>query len=196
MTSFFNLIFFFLMIRRPPRSTLFPYTTLFRSTFNESPEILSSLIRCECEARSAAGLGAVESMQLHPHLSALQRHRRTVHDWRVSDLHSALAAEQQTGQHAGGDDDIGAGIDERRGASGEVIQHAGLRGFVTRESGAEILGPTTNAGHLRHASGEPISIGLFVVPDLESRIESDKTEAAAKLRCGKQRRLANADSRN
>src|ERR1017187_8785158 len=24
---------FFLMIRRPPRSTLFPYTTLFRSTF-------------------------------------------------------------------------------------------------------------------------------------------------------------------
>src|SRR6266480_6518358 len=29
--SFF-LLFFFLMIRRPPRSTLFPYTTLFRST--------------------------------------------------------------------------------------------------------------------------------------------------------------------
>src|SRR2546430_8682472 len=25
--------FFFLMIRRPPRSTLFPYTTLFRSLF-------------------------------------------------------------------------------------------------------------------------------------------------------------------
>src|SRR6266536_5985984 len=28
----FNFFFFFLMIRRPPRSTLFPYTTLFRST--------------------------------------------------------------------------------------------------------------------------------------------------------------------
>src|SRR5438105_9588540 len=27
----FYLSFFFLMIRRPPRSTLFPYTTLFRS---------------------------------------------------------------------------------------------------------------------------------------------------------------------
>src|SRR5258707_13350495 len=27
----FKLLFFFLMIRRPPRSTLFPYTTLFRS---------------------------------------------------------------------------------------------------------------------------------------------------------------------
>src|SRR3712207_7810780 len=29
------LIFFFLMIRRPPRSTLFPYTTLFRSLSDE-----------------------------------------------------------------------------------------------------------------------------------------------------------------
>src|SRR6266496_5871076 len=28
----FVFFFFFLMIRRPPRSTLFPYTTLFRST--------------------------------------------------------------------------------------------------------------------------------------------------------------------
>src|SRR5471030_3393071 len=27
----FSIFFFFLMIRRPPRSTLFPYTTLFRS---------------------------------------------------------------------------------------------------------------------------------------------------------------------
>src|SRR3712207_6874817 len=29
--------FFFLMIRRPPRSTLFPYTTLFRSARHRSP---------------------------------------------------------------------------------------------------------------------------------------------------------------
>src|SRR2546423_14753697 len=40
-----RLIFFFLMIRRPPRSTLFPYTTLFRSVilleFNElSPSLM------------------------------------------------------------------------------------------------------------------------------------------------------------
>src|SRR2546429_5815984 len=31
MCPLFVLFFFFLMIRRPPRSTLFPYTTLFRS---------------------------------------------------------------------------------------------------------------------------------------------------------------------
>src|SRR5687767_15904573 len=30
------LTLFFLMIRRPPRSTLFPYTTLFRSTKNQA----------------------------------------------------------------------------------------------------------------------------------------------------------------
>src|SRR5439155_14472209 len=50
----FILFFFFLMIRRPPRSTLFPYTTLFRSM----PKILpirnepgmSILLFCESSA--------------------------------------------------------------------------------------------------------------------------------------------------
>src|SRR5258707_14665154 len=39
-----NIIFFFLMIRRPPRSTLFPYTTLFRSLENYLCD-LANLIR-------------------------------------------------------------------------------------------------------------------------------------------------------
>src|SRR2546429_411433 len=33
------LYFFFLMIRRPPRSTLFPYTTLFRSLIMQQSDI-------------------------------------------------------------------------------------------------------------------------------------------------------------
>src|SRR2546427_2720532 len=33
--SHLTYLFFFLMIRRPPRSTLFPYTTLFRSGFTD-----------------------------------------------------------------------------------------------------------------------------------------------------------------
>ena len=37
-------IFFFLMIRRPPRSTLFPYTTLFRSTLTGRTEIWEGVI--------------------------------------------------------------------------------------------------------------------------------------------------------
>src|SRR2546429_4885585 len=36
------LIFFFLMIRRPPRSTLFPYTTLFRSVNCVAPGIIAT----------------------------------------------------------------------------------------------------------------------------------------------------------
>src|SRR2546425_10181206 len=34
MSTYEYFLFFFLMIRRPPRSTLFPYTTLFRSLAN------------------------------------------------------------------------------------------------------------------------------------------------------------------
>src|SRR2546430_16282699 len=37
----FQFFFFFLMIRRPPRSTLFPYTTLFRSL--DRAELVSAL---------------------------------------------------------------------------------------------------------------------------------------------------------
>src|SRR5258708_11661607 len=36
--------FFFLMIRRPPRSTLFPYTTLFRSQIESCPPDKSPLV--------------------------------------------------------------------------------------------------------------------------------------------------------
>src|SRR5207253_11145192 len=34
-TSIVSILFFFLMLRRPPSSTLFPYTTLFRSALME-----------------------------------------------------------------------------------------------------------------------------------------------------------------
>src|SRR2546429_3347098 len=44
--------FFFLMIRRPPRSTLFPYTTLFRSPYRQSSaSTWSRLIACRCQGR-------------------------------------------------------------------------------------------------------------------------------------------------
>src|SRR3712207_6893860 len=45
-------IFFFLMIRRPPRSTLFPYTTLFRSAYNTGSRAAAPRSRC------APGTGA------------------------------------------------------------------------------------------------------------------------------------------
>src|SRR2546430_15610991 len=46
--------FFFLMIRRPPRSTLFPYTTLFRSPRPSPPRVRAGLVRTDA-VRQAPG---------------------------------------------------------------------------------------------------------------------------------------------
>src|SRR2546427_6518395 len=40
-----SFLFFFLMIRRPPRSTLFPYTTLFRSLQDRGQILLFDFIQ-------------------------------------------------------------------------------------------------------------------------------------------------------
>src|SRR5260370_33093561 len=42
------IFFFFLMIRRPPRSTLFPYTTLFRSLARPT-RALDGVVVCDCD---------------------------------------------------------------------------------------------------------------------------------------------------
>src|SRR5215510_444839 len=45
-------VFFFLMIRRPPRSTLFPYTTLFRSDpIADAGDVLTPAQRAELGKR-------------------------------------------------------------------------------------------------------------------------------------------------
>src|SRR3712207_6944033 len=48
-----QILVFFLMIRRPPRSTLFPYTTLFRSR----PEARFDLVLVDFEALGTTGTG-------------------------------------------------------------------------------------------------------------------------------------------
>src|SRR3989441_9738377 len=54
-----HFIFFFLMIRRPPRSTLFPYTTLFRS--NQCAKRLGSV-----SAESEVPQGAADPFRGRP----------------------------------------------------------------------------------------------------------------------------------
>src|SRR3712207_8077621 len=44
-SSKYIFLFFFLMIRRPPRSTLFPYTTLFRSGYYQAGQSCISVQR-------------------------------------------------------------------------------------------------------------------------------------------------------
>src|SRR3712207_7119147 len=73
-----HVYFFFLMIRRPPRSTLFPYTTLFRSLIERVPESTKGLVVHE----QIATLGEV----VHVH----QRGRR---------VDDALREAKAVGQH-------------------------------------------------------------------------------------------------
>src|SRR5258708_14773850 len=57
------LLFFFLMIRRPPRSTLFPYTTLFRSKKGNDKQRWSNSQAAEITAYVAdVSLGGKESV--------------------------------------------------------------------------------------------------------------------------------------
>src|SRR3989475_9328595 len=81
-----SLLFFFLMIRRPPRSTLFPYTTLFRSRSGRSsgsrscrdstPEGTRAACPCRAlETRRSRGTDAppaMESIRSEEHTSELQ----------------------------------------------------------------------------------------------------------------------------
>src|SRR3954465_16094721 len=63
-----DIFFFFLMIRRPPRSTLFPYTTLFRSRPAGDPRPQFQL----CDRPS------VEASRSEEHTSELQSHDNLV----------------------------------------------------------------------------------------------------------------------
>src|SRR2546430_15141028 len=58
MDGFLVVCFFFLMIRRPPRSTLFPYTTLFRSLRNSYDFELAgySFDLCLCDLKKVKEL--------------------------------------------------------------------------------------------------------------------------------------------
>src|SRR6202166_3855242 len=58
-----KLFCFFLMIRRPPRSTLFPYTTLFRSPNGEPPAMKTvKLQRPHVDPALCIGCGACEKV--------------------------------------------------------------------------------------------------------------------------------------
>src|SRR3989442_11803511 len=62
--------FFFLMIRRPPRSTLFPYTTLFRSMtrIGSSGRSRSIILRFESPLFTSRSEEHTSELQSRPHL--------------------------------------------------------------------------------------------------------------------------------
>src|SRR2546430_6442471 len=67
------LFFFFLMIRRPPRSTLFPYTTLFRSQV-DARVFLASLAVSLLSALASGMIPAMQATRVRSeeHTSELQ----------------------------------------------------------------------------------------------------------------------------
>src|SRR5258706_3986227 len=65
------LTFFFLMIRRPPRSTLFPYTTLFRSELFQSRFALRRERRAAAEDDARLAIAGQE-LRSEEHTSELQ----------------------------------------------------------------------------------------------------------------------------
>src|SRR2546430_6024753 len=80
----YQVFFFFLMIRRPPRSTLFPYTTLFRSlpsVRTPGPPRRCPAGRSSCRRAAAPGRGASGAV-------GRARPRRTRSEEHTSELQS------------------------------------------------------------------------------------------------------------
>src|SRR5438034_2863180 len=76
------LLFFLLMIRRPPRSTLFPYTTLFRSPHLGIAQVRGEVglklrrvhLLEQTRARGVPEVAGVDGQRSEEHTSELQSH--------------------------------------------------------------------------------------------------------------------------
>src|SRR5437773_10865403 len=76
-----SLLFFFLMIRRPPISTLFPYTTLFRSALMNKVMGLTNVTAKPMFYTTAGGFQMTQANTLNrseEHTSELQSHHDLV----------------------------------------------------------------------------------------------------------------------
>src|SRR3989449_7703035 len=83
-------LFFFLMIRRPPRSTLFPYTTLFRSPSGKdagSTLATTASFKSGKEAFDGMRALAMPGAGIQPRLTAVRNPRSEEH---TSELQSRL----------------------------------------------------------------------------------------------------------
>src|SRR2546430_13617616 len=85
--SFILFIFFFLMIRRPPRSTLFPYTTLFRSEGATCWRF--EFTQVGAGEGALAGRGAASRLKLSAALDALPKGDRK--STRLNSSHSQIS---------------------------------------------------------------------------------------------------------
>src|SRR3712207_9090581 len=80
------------MIRRPPRSTLFPYTTLFRSI---SKSLFGKAHTVMAEGGCAAAMGnANPNDNWQVHFRDTMRGGKFLNNWRMAELHAKEAPER------------------------------------------------------------------------------------------------------
>src|ERR1041385_9270279 len=80
-------VFFFLMIRRPPRSTLFPYTTLFRSSARSPAQ--------NGQAGDSYGAGRRRQRRSEEHTSELQSRLHLVCRLLLDKKHNTSGVDQR-----------------------------------------------------------------------------------------------------
>src|SRR2546422_10636704 len=88
-SSRLNFFFFFLMIRRPPRSTLFPYTTLFRS--NCGPNASGINLRDFAPCQGALQNGASAALQLQFTTASNQLYKGDRKSTRLNSSHGYIS---------------------------------------------------------------------------------------------------------
>src|SRR2546430_12743967 len=93
--------FFFLMIRRPPRSTLFPYTTLFRSLVRDQDPLIPGPIEIRPVVGKPIDQGRRADVRSEEHTSELQsqsnlvcrllleKKKRRIHNLHDEPIHSS-----------------------------------------------------------------------------------------------------------
>src|SRR5436190_9344640 len=95
--------FFFLMMRRPPRSTLFPYTTLFRSRLARKPPGYTLTIGRILAIYSGLMVARIRSEE---HTSELQSHSDLVCRLLLEKKNKRPSTQQACGRARRGGDDV------------------------------------------------------------------------------------------
>src|SRR3712207_9116188 len=84
-------VLFFLMIRRPPRSTLFPYTTLFRSRAHPSGRLVPAHVDQHGQQHGEPAEEADADRQSAPLRIARQRVHRDRKSTRLNSSHANIS---------------------------------------------------------------------------------------------------------
>src|SRR5256885_14355735 len=91
------IFFFFLMIRRPPRSTLFPYTTLFRSVTHQYKDMGNrSKLGSWSQQQPRSDHHALEGVRTHGRETAL--HSRPPARWCAAERAVQRSEERRVGK--------------------------------------------------------------------------------------------------